>query len=322
MESNKKYSIANDPQVAVTSVSFSKTAVLRQELERVFPNTVFNEQGRSFSEAELVEVLRNVDAAIIGTEQITDKILTQAPGLKIISKYGVGLDNIDQSSLKKKNITLGWTGGVNKRSVSEMALCFMLGLCRNIFNSGYKLKQSKWEKNGGFQLTGKTIGIIGCGHVGSDVIQLLAPFNCTLLVHDIVDKSDFCREHGASVANLEKVIEQSDVITIHVPLTKLTRHMVDQDFLQRMKQTAFLINTSRGDVVDQDALKNSLTCGSIAGAAIDVFAMEPPSDMELLSLPQLMVTPHIGGNAIEAVESMGRSAISHLVTFFNKHPLV
>ena len=134
--------------------------------------------------------------------------------------------------------------------------------------------------------------------------------------------SDFCREHGASVANLEKVIEQSDVITMHVPLTKLTRHMVDQDFLERMKQTAFLINTSRGDVVDQEALKNSLTCGSIAGAAIDVFAMEPPSDMELLSLPQLMVTPHIGGNAIEAVESMGRSAISHLVTFFNKHPSV
>jgi D-3-phosphoglycerate dehydrogenase len=192
----------------------------------------------------------------------------------------------------------------------------MLGLCRNVFGSGFKLKQSDWDKNGGHQLSGKTVGIIGCGHIGSDVARLLSPLGCSILVRDIVDKSDFCHKQGASIASLEEVIEKSDVITLHVPLTELTRQMVNENFLKRMKSSAFFINTCRGEVVDQDALKNALNQKTIAGAALDVFAEEPPTDAEFLSLPNLMVTPHIGGNAREAVAAMGRSAIDHLVSFF------
>ena len=270
--------------------------------------------------AELVEFLKSVDAAIIGVEPITDQLLSRVPQLKIISKYGVGLDNIDQESLKRRNIALGWTGGVNRRSVAELTLCFMLGLCRNVFGSGYPLKQSKWEKIGGQQLTGKTVGIIGCGNIGSDLIQLLAPLQCNLLVCDIVDKSEFCRKHNAAQTSLENLISKSEIVSLHVPLTSLTKKMVNKSFLDQMKLTAYLINTCRGDVVDQEALKTALLRGDIAGAALDVFAEEPPSDEEFLSLPNLMVTPHIGGNAKEAVEAMGRSAIDHLVSFFKNHP--
>ena len=135
-------------------------------------------------------------------------------------------------------------------------------------------------------------------------------------MRDIIDKSDFCREQGAEVANLEKVIERSNIITLHVPLTELTRQMVNEDFLQKMKSTAFLVNTCRGEVVAQKALKNALSQKIIAGAALDVFVEEPPTDAEFLSLPNLMVTPHIGGNSKEAVEAMGHSAIDHLITFF------
>jgi D-3-phosphoglycerate dehydrogenase len=309
-----------EPKIAVTSVSFGKSPALRKELLRVFPNSVFNENGQRLSGKELIEFISDADATIVGIETINDSILEHTPELKIISKYGVGLDNIDQESLKRRNIALGWRGGVNRRSVSELTLCFMLGLCRNVFDSGFKLKRFEWNKSGGHQLSGKAVGIIGCGHIGSDVVRLLSPLNCKILVQDIIDKSVFCREQGASEASLEEVIESSDIISLHVPLTKLTRQMVDEKFLKRMKSTAFLINTCRGEVINQEALKNALYQGTVAGAALDVFFEEPSTDEEFLSLPNLMVTPHIGGNAREAVEAMGRSAIGHLISFFKNHP--
>jgi D-3-phosphoglycerate dehydrogenase len=317
MTTNKQCGHDPNPRVVVTSVSFGKSAILREELLKVFPSSVFNESGQQLSGKKLAEFIKGADATIVGAETIDESILEHTPKLKIVSKYGVGLDSINQESLKRRNISLGWTGGVNRRSVSELTLCFMLGLCRNVFDSGFKLKKSEWDKNGGRQLSGKAVGIIGCGHIGSDVVRLLSPLNCKVLVQDIIDKSDFCRKQGASEASLGEIIERSDIISLHVPLTKLTLQMVNKGFLQKMKSTAFLINTCRGEVVDQEALKNALDQRIIAGAALDVFIEEPPSDSELLSLPNLMVTPHIGGNAEEAVETMGRSAINHLVSFFS-----
>ena len=309
-------------KVAVSSISFSKSPALREKLLSIFPNCIFNKYERRLSGQQLAEFLNNADAAIIGTETIDDFLLEHTPSLKIISKYGVGLDSIDQESLKSRNIFLGWTGGINRRSVAELTLCFMLGLCRNIFSSGFKLKQSEWDKNGGNQLSGKTAGIIGCGEIGSDVVRLLSPFNCNLLVRDIVDKSVFCREQEVLEVSTEEVLENSDIVSLHVPLTELTRQMVNENFLQKMKSTAFLINTCRGEVVNQGALKSALLKKIIAGAALDVFTDEPSTDAEFLSLPNLMVTPHIGGNAREAVEAMGHSAIDHLVSFFkNQKPI-
>ena len=307
-------------KVVVTSRSFAKSTVLREELLRLFPNSVFNEGDKKLFGKELIEFINDADAAIVGVETIDSSVLEHTPELKIISKYGVGLDNIYQDSFKNRDIFLAWTGGTNKRSVSELTLCFMLGLCRNVFGSSFKLKKLEWEKDGGYQLSGKTVGIIGCGHTGSDVVRLLAPFGCNLLVRDIVDKSNFCQEQGASQVSLEAVLEQSNIISLHVPLTKQTHQMVNANFLQKMKSTGFLINTSRGQVVNQEALKTALMQGEISGAALDVFAEEPPIVKDFISLPNLMVTPHIGGNAIEGVEAMGRAAIQHLVSFFENSP--
>lgn len=309
-----------EPKVVVTSISFSKSTVLRKWLLDVFPNSIFNETDQRLSGVELVEFIDNADAAIVGIETIDDSLLKHTPSLKIISKYGVGLDNIDQKSLTNRRITLGWTGGINQRSVSELTLAFMLGLCRNIFTAGFKLKNGIWDKNGGHQLSGKTVGIIGCGHIGSDVVRLLSPFGCNILINDIVSKEDFCLEQGISEVSLNEVLKKSDIITLHVPLTELTRQMVNESFFQRMRSTAFLVNTCRGEVVNQGSLKNALSKRVIAGAALDVFIEEPPTDAEFLSLPSLMVTPHIGGNSKEAVETMGRSAINHLTSFFGNTP--
>jgi phosphoglycerate dehydrogenase-like enzyme len=268
------------------------------------------------SVSELIDFLEDADAAIIGKEKINDNTLQKAHRLKIISKYGVGLDSIDEKSLKRRNITLGWTGGINKRSVAELTLCFMLGLYRNIFQSGFQLKKTGWEKNGGQLLTEKTIGIIGCGNIGSDVIQLLSPFNNSILINDITDKTKFFKNKNIKQVSLDSLIVRSDIISLHVPLTDLTTNMVNKNFLRKMKPSAFLINTSRGNIVNQTALYSALKKSTIAGAALDVFSEEPPTDENFLSLPNLMVTPHIGGNAQEAVEAMGRSAIKHLALFF------
>jgi phosphoglycerate dehydrogenase-like enzyme len=309
--------MASSPvKIAVTPPVFCKSDLHRKELIRLFSNATFNEKDRYLSESDLSDFLQDAEGAIIGRDPVTANVLKSLPKLKIIAKYGVGLDNIDQEAMRAHQVKFGWTGGVNSLSVAEMTLGFMIGLCHNTFSRGFALKQGHWQKDGGFQLTGKTVGVIGCGHVGSDVVRLLAPFKCRILVRDIVDKSQFCQTHGATLASLDDVIEQSDVLSLHVPLTPATDNLIDESVLRRMKPTAFLINTSRGEVVDQPTLKISLMKGIIAGAALDVFAEEPPTDTEFLSLPNLMVTPHLGGNSLEAVDAMGRSAIEHLKDFF------
>ncbi|SVD29513.1 uncharacterized protein METZ01_LOCUS382367, partial [marine metagenome] len=157
-----------ESKVVVTSISFSKSTVLKKSLLKIFPNSIFNETGQRLSGEKLIQFINDADAAIVGIETIDESLLKHTSSLKIISKYGVGLDNIDQKSLKNRDIAQGWTGGVNQRSVSELTLGFMLGLCRNLFTAGFKLKNSVWDKDGGHQLSGKTVGIIGCGHIGSD----------------------------------------------------------------------------------------------------------------------------------------------------------
>ena len=290
--------------------------MLKQELLELFPNSVFNTDGPPTGIPNIVEFLKDADGVILGLEEIDRHVIQQLENVKIIAKYGVGLDNLDVSSAEELGITIGWTGGVNKRSASEQALGFMLGLSRNLFFTSFPLKNGKWVKEGGAFLTGKTVGIIGCGHIGTDLIYLLQPFNCRILICDILDKSVVVDTYGVTQVSQEEITAEADIISLHVPLTELTQSMVSEEFLQKMKSTAFLLNNSRGPVVKEQDLKKALQQKTIAGAALDVFESEPPEDLEFLALPNLMVTPHIGGNANEAVLAMGRSAINHLVKFF------
>jgi phosphoglycerate dehydrogenase-like enzyme len=303
-------------RIKVTSRSFSRHPILKQELLALFPNSLFNTDGPPTGLPNIVGFLKDADGVILGLEEMDRHVLQQLENVKMIAKYGVGLDNLDVSSARELGITIGWTGGVNKRSASEQALGFMLGLSRNLFFSSFPLKNGKWEKEGGSFLTGKTVGIIGCGHIGADLIYLLQPFNCQILICDILDKSGVVDTYGATQVLQDELLAEADIISLHVPLTELTQGMVNDEFLQKMKPTAYLINNSRGPVVNQKALKNALQGKIIAGAALDVFDSEPPDDIEFLDLPNLMVTPHIGGSANEAILAMGRSAISHLKKHF------
>ena len=303
-------------QIAVTSPAFCKSKFLCKKLKKYFPHTAFNEKGRYLNSKELIDFLKEKDAAIVGRDIIGKTELRLLPQLRIISKYGVGLDNIDKAALKKHNVKLCWTPGINKRSVAELTLCFMLGMFHNVFSTGNYLKKGIWKKQGGNEISEKQIGIIGCGNVGKEVIKMLKTFNAKIKVNDILDISEFCLEQKIKAVTFKEIVESSDLISLHIPLTENTRNLINQKVLERMKSSAYLINTSRGEVVNNSALKRALKTNRIAGASLDVFNQEPPDDMELLSLPNIMVTPHIGGNAEEAVKAMGQSAINHLVDFF------
>lgn len=301
-------------RVKVSTVAFSTNSFLVNELKKSFSNVSVNELGARIPENELAAYFQEADAIIVGLEKITSDLLDKLPDLKIIAKYGVGLDNIDIEACNSRNIKIGWTGGVNRRSVAEMALGFMLALCRNLYITSTQLKQGFWNKNGGSQLTGKTIGIIGAGYIGRELIELLKPFNCKILVNDIIDISNLSVDN-IFVADKKTIYLNSDIISLHTPLNNETYNLINLDVLKLMRKNSFLINTARGGIVNQANLKYALKTGLIAGAAIDVFDEEPPKDMELLALPNLICTPHIGGNANEAVINMGLSAINHLIAF-------
>jgi D-3-phosphoglycerate dehydrogenase len=169
-----------------------------------------------------------------------------------------------------------------------------------------------WRQHVGFQLSARTVGIVGCGHVGKDLGLLLRAFECRVLAHDILDFPDFYAESGIEPAGLEDLLQQSDVVTLHLPLDETTANILSAERLALMKPDAILINAARGGLVDEDALKGALKDGRLAGAAFDVFATEPPEDIELLNLPNFIVSPHIGGSAEEAILAMGRAAIDGL----------
>ena len=305
------------PRVAVTPPAFCKSQSLKTELLGHFPNAVFNEKDRYLSGPDLVDFLTDADAALIGRDPINTELIRSLPKLRMISKYGVGLDNLDPEALSRNRIELRVTSGTNRRSVAELALGFMIGLCHNMSSGSEELKSGSWRREGGQELTGKSIGIIGCGNVGQELVRLLQPFQCKIWVRDIADRSGFCRAFGAVETGFDEIIEEADIITLHVPLTENTENLIDKSVLAKMKPSAFLVNTSRGRVVHQGDLHQALVSGEIAGAGLDVFWEEPPVETEFLQLPNLMVTPHIGGNSREAVEAMGRAAIQNLVEYFS-----
>ena len=304
-------------KIKVSTVAFSTNKLLVDELKKYFYDVIVNEKGVRIPEEELVSFYKDADGIIVGLEKITPEILDQLPNLKIIAKYGVGLDNIDIDACNKRNIKIGWTGGVNKRSVAEMALGFMLALSRNLYLTSNQLKSGTWNKNGGIQLTGKTIGIIGVGNIGKELIEILSPFNCNILINDLIEINNFGKDNINQV-NKNTIFTDSDFISIHTPLTTETFNLFNLDVFTKMKDSAFLINTARGGIVNEQDLKFALSNGIIAGAALDVYKIEPPIDMELLKLPNLICTPHTGGNANEAIIAMGMSAIEHLIQFFKK----
>jgi phosphoglycerate dehydrogenase-like enzyme len=302
-------------KVKVANIAFSKNNFLVQKLFEEFPDAVVNSKGTRINYPETIEYFADADAIVVGLEKIDDDLLSKLPNLKMIAKFGVGIDNIDIDSCLKKNILVGWTGGVNKRSVAEMTLGFMITLCRNLFVTSNQLKEGLWNKNGGTQLSGKTVGIIGFGNIGKELVKLLKPFGCKIIVNDIINLEKFNESFDFQQVSKDYMFREADIISIHTPLSSETRNLINSSVFEIMKPSSFIINTARGGIINEIDLKEALEKGLISGAALDVYNEEPPSDLDLLKQNNFICTPHIGGNSYEAVVAMGMSALDHLLNF-------
>ncbi len=297
----------------VTAESFLKNEELCKELQSLYPEAVFWDK-----QEPLAAFCADAEVLLVGRESMSDDLMAHCPRLKLISKYGVGLDNVDVEACEKRGIRIGITEGVNKTSVAELTLAFMLGASHNMFFTGTALKNSLWIKNGGRLLSGKTVGIIGAGNIGREVIHMLQPFGCRILVNDIVKHTNFQFSDYLLESSKTDIFSSADIISFHVPLTSETRNMIHIETLRSMKSSVVLINTSRGEIWNEGELKAWLAETPDAFICTDVYTAEPCTDREFLQHPRVFGTPHIGGNAYEAVMAMGRSAIHHIVDYYQE----
>jgi len=253
---------------------------------------------------ELLKIIINFDILIVrGRLSFTDKVLSKANNLKLIIRYGVGLDNIDVKYCEKRGIKVYNIPEAFTEAVAEHTLALILGILRNIGNAHLSLKEGKWikEKFIGRELFGKVVGIIGFGRIGKRVAELLKPFRVKILAYDIIPiPKRYIRLGVRQVSDIMDIAKQADIITIHVPLTEKTRNLINDKFLSACKKGIYIINTSRGEVIDETALKKYIRLGKIAGIALDVFKNEPNIDKEIIAIGDGLFTPHIGGQTLEA----------------------
>lgn len=310
-------------RIAIPSISFCQTESLRRAVLEKYPDTRFNDEQRRMSNDELVDFLSGRDAAIMGLENLTADMLDRLPELKVISRMGVGLDNVDPTMLRDRGIRIGWTGGTNRRSVAELMIAFSICALRHIGPLNAAMRKGKRPRHQmGRHLSERVIGLHGCGNVGKEVVRLLRAWDCKILAYDILDFSDFYAEFGVTPVSFDELIERSEVLSLHIPLNNRTRGLYSASVLERMRDNAVLINTCRGGIVDEDALKRCLLDGRLAAACFDVFAVEPPTDNQLLNAPNFLCTPHIGGSAEEARLAMGKAAIEGIENNFLPDPAV
>lgn len=279
---------------------------------------LYNPTGKPLTSAEVAGILPGIDGYIAGLDAIDAQALQAADRLKVIARYGVGVDNVDLAAARAKGIVVTNTPGANSVSVAELALGLMLALARQIPEAVEAVHQGKWPRYSGISLEGKTIGILGLGAIGKQLARRLNGFDCKILAYDPYADAAFARDNHIELTLMDKVIEEADFISLHLPLLPETRGLVNAAFLNRMKKGSFLVNTSRGEVVDEAALLNALQSGHIKGAGLDAFTVEPPAaGNPLLALPQVIATPHLGAQTDGATSNMGWFAMRDCLAVLN-----
>ncbi len=307
--------IMNEFKVLVLSCSFGR--IFKRPVKMLEKNgckiAFGSVVGRSLQEGELVNLVADVDGIIVGNEKLTEKVISSAKKLKVISKHGAGVDNIDLNFASQKGIIVTNVPDANFNAVADLVFGLMIALTRKICVGNQEVRRGKWKRIIGTEICEKNLGVIGTGRAGKAVIKRAKGFDMKIFAHDIFEDEIFAAHYCFSYITLQKVLRNSDFLTIHVPLTRETRHLIGEEELNQMKKTAYLINTSRGEVVDEDALYKVLSEKRIAGAALDVYKDEPPVNSPLLKLDNVLLTPHIGAYTQKAIRKMGMSAAVNLM---------
>ncbi len=273
----------------------------------------------------IIERVKDVDALVpLLTDPIDAEVFDSAPKLRIVSQYAVGYDNIDLKEATKRGIYVTNTPGVLTETVADFAFALMLAVARRVVEADKYVREGKWKVGWhplmmiGSDVYERTLGIIGMGRIGSAVARRAKGFGMKVLYYDAIRREDLEKELGVEYTDMDKLLEESDFVSLHVPLTPETYHLIGEEQLRKMKPTAFLINTSRGKVVDQKALYKALKEGWIAGAGLDVFEQEPiPPDDPLIQLKNVVLAPHAASASYETRSRMAEIVAENLITFLN-----
>jgi len=268
--------------------------------------------GRKLEINEFKDLISDADGIIAGTEQITKELLDHAKSLKVISRFGVGTDNIDLVAAGEKKIIVLNTPSAPTDAVAELTIALILNIIRKISVVNEAMHSGQWKPVMGTLLRGKTMGIIGLGRIGKEVIRLLSSFGLIMIAYEPYPNIQFIKEYNIKLLSYEEVISISDIISLHVPLTEKTYHMIDHGEFSIMKPSAILINTARGSLINEEALINALKLNLISGAALDVFENEP-YDGELAKFDNVILTSHIGSMTTETRIKMEREAVENLI---------
>jgi D-3-phosphoglycerate dehydrogenase len=310
------------PRVAVTTPYFDFFPELRAEMEKLYPGTRFRTDRVKLTEDGLIDYLKGAEVAVIGIDGITDRLCQSLPDLKIVSLCSAGVDHINPAILNKYGIKMWWAAGINKVSVAELSVCYMVLTLRRIHFFSSILRKGEWKAPIGpaADLRGMTVGIHGTGHIGKEVIKLLQPYGVKILGCDRVDMADFYKQYNVEKVSFDDLLARSDVLTIHLSNNSTTRGMYTAAVLDKMKKGSILINIARGGIVDEAALKLRLESGHISGAAFDVFAVEPANGNPLLDVPNFFGSPHIGATTRDSWAAMLRSGMNGIKTAYRAEP--
>jgi D-3-phosphoglycerate dehydrogenase len=279
---------------------------------------IVNPYGRIMTQAEMIKELTEIDGIIIGVDPLNREVLTHAPKLKAISKYGVGLDNIDLEYTGQRGIIVTKTVGANADAVAEYAVALMMAASRRIVYIDQECRKRDWVKTNSIQMTGKTLGLIGMGSIGKLVAKKVNGFGMRILAYDVFQDHEYAATNGIEYVNLPTLLQKADYISLHLPLVETTRNLISYQEFEMMKDKAVLINTARGGVIDEEALLWALQNHKIWGAGIDVFEEEPPRDDAFLKLDNIIIGSHCAASTFEAIDNMGIMAARNLIDSFQK----
>lgn len=303
-------------KVLITARSlYDVMAGAREKLTDAGYEIVTPRPGQTLTPDQFKELVKDAVAIILGLEECTAEIIQAGRKLKVISRFGVGMDNVDIPAATARGIPVTGTPGANNVSVAELTMGFILALARRIPQHDREVRAGEWERFTGTEVSGATLGIVGLGAVGRDVARRALCFGMEVLYYDPAPPpAEFLSQTPVTAVPLEKLLATSDFVTLHLPLTPETHHLIDDRALRLMKPTAYLINTARGGIVDEQALYDALSNGRLAGAAFDAFAQEPPIASPLLGLDNFIASPHAGAATAQAIHRMGAMAVENVLS--------
>jgi D-3-phosphoglycerate dehydrogenase len=302
-------------KILVTATSFKPDSGSQamKKLRSFSDSLVFNPGGKPLSEDELIPLLQDCDGCIAGLDHFTARVIESAQKLKVISRYGAGVDRVDLAAAKAKNIVVCNTPGANSQAVADLTFALLLCAARKVHVLDRKTREGQWPRSTGIELYGKTIGILGLGAVGRAVARRALGFSMKILAYSPSIDKKYAESNGIIPTDFESVTREADFLCLHLPLKDETRYIISKDVMKNMKKGAVIINTARGGLIDEAAAHELLASGHLGGMGLDVYETEPPQKSPLFELENVVLTPHTASHTVEATAAMAEMSVQNLI---------